>query len=222
MKPRVIVFSAVSLDGRTDGFTPDVGLFYEQIPRWREDATLAGCDTLLHAEDEIPAETEDDLQPPPIASDDTRPLLVVPDSRGRLRTWHYWRQQPYWRDVMAVCSTRTPREYLDYLERRAVPYIVAGEDHVDYGRALEILGAEHGVSTVRVDSGGTLNGCLLGQGLVDDIALLIHPALVGGTTPRSVFRGTDLTSAQGVVSLALTDIERMRDGIVLMTYAVTT
>ena len=34
-------------------------------------------------------------------------------------------------------------------------------------------------ASVRVDSGGVLNGALLQAGLVDEISLLVHPLLVG-------------------------------------------
>ena len=43
---------------------------------------------------------------------------------------------------------------------------------------LATLGAR-GVQTVRVDSGGALITALLDLGLVDELALLVHPVLVG-------------------------------------------
>ena len=48
--PHVVLHVAVSLDGATDGFAPDVGTFYELAGRWREDVTLAGADTILAQE----------------------------------------------------------------------------------------------------------------------------------------------------------------------------
>ena len=45
--PRVVLHLAVSLDGRHDWFTPDVGLYYELVGRWHEDVTLAGADTII-------------------------------------------------------------------------------------------------------------------------------------------------------------------------------
>lgn len=80
--PRVILHNAVSLDCKIDGFTPDIGLFYELASTWKEDATLAGADTLLAAI--LESDNADDLEPskpPVIRRGDKRPLLVVPDSR---------------------------------------------------------------------------------------------------------------------------------------------
>lgn len=90
------------------------------------------------------------------------------------------RAQPYWRDVPALCSQARSKEYLDYLGEGHVEYIVAGGDHVDMRAALEELNTRYGVESIRVDSGGTLNGVRLPEGLVDEVSLLINPALVGG------------------------------------------
>ena len=43
-RPHVVAHVAVSLDGATTGFEPDVGRFYELARTWSEDVTLAGAD----------------------------------------------------------------------------------------------------------------------------------------------------------------------------------
>jgi 2,5-diamino-6-(ribosylamino)-4(3H)-pyrimidinone 5'-phosphate reductase len=220
MLPRVILHNAASADGRIDWFTPDLGQFYGLAGRWNEDATLAGCDTLLDAPEEIPEEGEGALAPRQPDSADTRPLLVVPDSRGRLRSWHWWREQPYWREGVALCSHTTPQSYLDYLKARHIDSIIAGDDHVDFRAALETLSDRYGVQTVRVDSGGTLNGVLLRAGLVDEVSLLVHPHFVGGLTLRSIFRAPDLTAPGGVVQLKLAHVERLDGDVVWLRYEV--
>ncbi len=217
MLPRVILHNAVSLDGRIDGFTPDIGLFYQLVSHWNEDATLAGCDTLLAAPE---AGDEGESEPAGMAPDDTRPLLVVPDSRGRIANWGVWRRQPYWRDVVVLCSTATPPTYLAGLERQGIAALVAGDDHVDLRAALEMLHEQYGVKVVRADSGGTLNGALLRAGLVDEVSVLVHPALVGGTTPRSLFRAPDLTTPEGAIGLRLAHLERLEGDVVWLRYEV--
>ena len=174
MLPRVIVHNAVSVDGRIDWFAPDIGLFYELASRWQEDAILAGSETIVKglSAEGVPVEEDVGASPPSPDPADKRPLLVIPDSRGRVRNWHYLRAQPYWRDAMALCSRATPAEYLAYLRERRVDYIVAGED---LRAALANLYETRGVRAVRVDSGGTLNGVLLRAGLVDEVSVLISP-----------------------------------------------
>ncbi len=220
MKPRIILYNAVSLDGRFDWFTPDIGLFYSLVPRWAEDATLVGTNTLLRPPTEIPKETEADLEPAPVKPDDTRPILVVPDSRGRFRNWHFLKQQPYWKGFVALCSETTPDEHLSYLQKRHIHCLVIGKDHVDLGQALEELNVRFGIKIVRVDSGGTLNGVLLRLGLADEVHLLVHPKLVGGATLKSFFQASDLSSADGVIGLRLKAVEKQPGDILLLSYDV--
>lgn len=223
MLPRVILHNVVSADGRMDWLAPDVGLYYELAARWNPDATLVGADTMLSGyrpEEGITDDAPEAFAPPAASPNDTRTLLVLPDSRGRIRFWYPLRRQPYWRNPVALVSTTTPEEYLAYLRARHVEYVVAGTGHVDYRLALEELHARHGVKTVRVDSGGTLNGVLLRAGLVDEVSLLVEPALVGGTSVQSMYRAPDLSSAKGVLQLRLIHLERMPNDIVWLRYEV--
>jgi len=218
--PKVILHTAVSLDGRIDWFNPDVGLFYELAGRWKEDAALAGSETILRAQGEISDEVKDHEESREAQPDDKRPLLVVPDSRGRIKNWDYWRRQPYWRDVLVLCSQSTPRTYLDQLKNSRTRYLVLGKSKVDFRKAFKILYEKHNVRTIRVDSGGTLNGVLLREGLVSEVSLLIHPCLVGGTSPRSFFRAEDLLSSEGVIRLELIHEEKLKDGVLWLVYRV--
>ncbi|UCC11764.1 MAG: RibD family protein [candidate division WOR-3 bacterium] len=220
MALRVILHNAVSADGRIDWISPDLGLFYGLVSTWQEDATLVGCDTLLKAQDEIPEETDEAFKPSDQQPGDTRPILIVPDSRGRLKTWHYWKEQQYWRDWIALCSHTTPQDYFSYLTQRHIHYLIAGDDHVDLVQALRMISAQYNVKTIRVDSGGTLNGVLLRAGLVDEVSILICPSLVGGSTPRSLYRADDLTAADDVIGLKLIRSEECKDGSIWLRYEV--
>ncbi len=215
--PYVILHNAVSLDGRLTGFTPDIGLYYELVSTWQEDATLVGAGTILAAPDEVPPEDAHAFRARKQDPADTRPLLVVPDSRGRIRSWHYLLAQPYWRDGVALCSAATPKDYLDYLEQRHIGCIVAGREHADMRLALEELNLRYGVKTVRLDSGGTLNGVLLRAGLVDEVSLLVHPELVGNQAPLTFMSDPGGTAN---IKLKLTHCQKRRQGTVWLRYLV--
>jgi len=218
--PRVILHNAVSLDGRLDWFMPNVGLYYELAAHWKEDLTLVGSDTILNAPDNIPEDTEEDYQSEESELDDERPILAICDSKGRIKTWQYWRNLPYWRDAIALCSKKTPAEHIKYLDGLQIKYIASGADHVNLRQVLKKLKKDYDVNIVRVDSGGRLNGVLLRAGLVNEISLLIHPCLVGGVTPRGFFNADDLDSPEGIVHLELKHFEKMEDEIVWLRYAV--
>ena len=119
------------------------------------------------------------IQPARIAEDD-KAILAVPDSRGRIRTWHHWLQLPYWKGQWYRLRS-TPKEYLEYLNRRHIDAIVAGDDHVDYRAALEELNDRYDVKVVRGQRRHAQRP--LAALLVDEVSLLIHPALVGGVRP---------------------------------------
>jgi 2,5-diamino-6-(ribosylamino)-4(3H)-pyrimidinone 5'-phosphate reductase len=222
MLPRVVLHNEMSVDGRIDWLSVNMELYYGLAGRWKADAMLSGSNTLLnaYAPELVAAEDQAALQPREQDPNDGRQLLVVVDSRGRLRNWHLLRKEPYWREVLALCSRSTPDTYLDYLHERHVEYIVAGQDRVDLRAALEELNARHGVQLVRVDSGGILNGVLLRAGLVDEVSVLVNPSLVGGTTPHSIFQAPDLTSAEGLIKLRLAHVEEMEGDVVWLRYEV--
>lgn len=220
MLPKVIIFNALSADGRLDWFAADQGLFYSLAASCQEDATLAGSTTICQATSDMPAEQAEDLVPAQLNPDDTRPLLVVVDSRGQVRNWDALRKAGYWREVIALCSQTTPATYLNYLKERAVKTIITGEQKVDLRHALEMLNELYSIKIVRVESGGTLNGVLLRANLVDEINLLLHPCLVGGTSSRSFYRAPDLTSPQGVIPLKLKAIEQLEGDKLWVQYEV--
>jgi 2,5-diamino-6-(ribosylamino)-4(3H)-pyrimidinone 5'-phosphate reductase len=82
------------------------------------------------------------------------------------------------------------------------------------------MNARYGVKSVRVDSGGVLNGVLLRAGLVDEVSVLVQPCLVGGTTTRSLFVAPDLAATEGVVRLKLAHVEPVRDDALWLRYKV--
>jgi 2,5-diamino-6-(ribosylamino)-4(3H)-pyrimidinone 5'-phosphate reductase len=222
MKPHVILHNSISVDGRINGFTPDIGLHYEIASKFGCQAHLAGNRTICDPDEPYPSETEDDMAAPPIDDpDDERSILFIPDSRGRVRNWHVLRQAPYWKKLVALCSESTSSEYIDYLQKRHVDVLIKGKDHVDMAQALEEMQNRYGITKVLLDSGGILNGILIRENLVDEVSLLIHPILVGGEEYRSFFKDPDGSSPGGDMTLKMASFKEERDGILWIQYHVT-
>ncbi len=224
MLPEVILHTATSLDGRITGFPADLELYYGLAAEWNADAILFGSETVLAAARdnpalEIPAEHEEKFRPPK-GEPDPRPLLVIADSRGRVRCWDAIRKWPYMRDVLALCSGSTPQEYLMYLAERKIGTIVAGKGRIDMRAALEDLNRDYGVKIVRADSGGTLNSVLLKTGLVTEVSVLIHPCLAGGRSEPTMFEPLKAGLPDGQVRLNLSHTEVMGNGIIWARYRV--
>jgi len=225
MLPNVILHTAMSLDGRITNFPADLDLYYGLAAQWNPDAILFGSGTVLAAVRdnpalEVPPEHKEMFAPPEDAEADPRPLLVIADSRGMVRCWDAIRKWPYMRDVLALCSSSTPQEYLGYLADRRIGTVIAGDDRIDMRAALEALNRQYGVKVLRVDSGGTLNSVLLHAGLVDEVSVLIHPFIAGGKADPTLSDPLKAGIPDLQVSLRLQSAEVVKDGIVWARYLV--
>ena len=140
-RPHLTIYNEISLDGKITGFDGDGVRYYARGFRWHSDAILMGS---------ITARPSDRTSPPPSSARaaapgspaglppgfadlvyEPRPLLVVPDSGGRLRNWTHARSQPWYGRIVVLVSERTPTEYLDHLDRRGIEHLTAGEERVD-------------------------------------------------------------------------------------------
>jgi len=174
---------AVSLDGRTAGFDADLARYYAMATLWQEDVTLVGADTILAQESVVRA------GPRPGARE-VGPVLAVVDSRARVREWDALRQLGHWSQVLALYADQTPARPPDAI----TPELVTGYEQVDLEEVLDRLGGR-GVRVVRVESGGSLIAVMLEQGLVDELALLVHPVIVGEGEPWCGTAGVRLEHA---------------------------
>ena len=221
VKPRVIIFNTISVDGRMDHASGevDMGLYYGLAAGWKADAMLSGSNTMLSAFAGQPMPDENVAEPKelhPLAS----PYLVIADSRGQIHNWRQIMVQPFWDRVVVLCSLHTPQAYLDELRAVSIPCIRTGEEHVDFRQALEELNTSFDIQCVRVDSGGILNGVLLRAGLVDEVSLLLDPCLVGGQSARSFFVAADLADAYQLIPLRLIHSEQVKPDVLWLRYAV--
>jgi 2,5-diamino-6-(ribosylamino)-4(3H)-pyrimidinone 5'-phosphate reductase len=214
MRPHVIIHTAMSLDGRTDRFLGDVDLYYQVAARLDPDATLTGSNTLLKAG----LEPDGEHLEPLLEKEEDMQKLVVTDSQGRICTWRRLQNQPYWGKVLVLCSESTPSDYLSYLERVKVEVIRTRGVQVDLAEALEVLHGDHGLRTVRVDSGGALASALIHERLADELVLMIYPYLLGGTSQNRFFLGPEAERDEDVPRLELVRSQRMRGGVELLRY----
>jgi 2,5-diamino-6-(ribosylamino)-4(3H)-pyrimidinone 5'-phosphate reductase len=209
----------MSLDGRITRFPADLDLYYSLAARWNPDAIIFGSSTILAAPSlEVPPEHQEMFKPPETGNEDSRPLMVVADSKGQVRCWEALRRWPYFRGFIALCSAATPGAHRQYLERHNVPVIITGTDRIDVRAALQDLNRRHGVRTVRVDSGGTLNSVFLQAGLVDELSVLIHPFLAGGQPDPTIFDPVKAGMPDLPISLKLDHSEVLEHGIIWARY----
>jgi 2,5-diamino-6-(ribosylamino)-4(3H)-pyrimidinone 5'-phosphate reductase len=209
----------MSVDGKMEGFSPEcTGLYYQLASKLGCDTLLFGSDTLLTSEDSPEGIHPKDKaeEPLPTTTGKRSGLLVVPDSRGRVRNWYTHFVGIGARAAVALVSHATPRAYLDYLAKRNIPYIETGDDHVDYRVAFEELSSHYNTKAIRTDSGGLLNNILLQQRLVTELSLLVSPELVGKDA-RSLFRTLILPET---ICLQLLSCKQVQENYVWLRYGI--
>ncbi len=247
-KPKVVVAQAASVDGRL-ALSPDRLVMFD-MERWQaaagsSDAFITGIREELQPEAMLegsgslvlegttsdplpPGEGDagalyDDFLPDEIVRQPRRRWFTMVDGRGRIR-WLY-KEFPDeawggWYALVLVCRT-TPPEYLAYLRREMIPYLVAGDGPaVDLACAFEKLNARLGVKCVLSTAGGRLNGALLRAGLIDEVAIDFFPGLIGGRETPSLFDSTELPPDALPTRLELLDAQVQPDGHIWTRYRV--
>lgn len=217
MLPRVIMHNEISVDGSIKGFDVDLATYYRLAIGYKPDVVLVGSITAKSAINKVHPEKKTDFKKPKTSKDDVRPYWVIPDSRGTLKGFlHLFRRFDYSKDVIILASEKTPSLYLKYLKERHYDYIIAGKEHIDYHKALEMLSERYEVKTVLTDSGGILNNILIEQGLVSEISIIISPVLVGMRGVR-LFRSLGLSS---LLKLKLIQNKVLDNNCLLLVYKI--
>lgn len=129
--------------------------------------------------------------------------LACVDGRGRVRAG--MKEFPGWEGwhTLHLVATATPVDYLAFLRREGIPYLVSGEERVDLAGALGTMAELLGVTCVISTAGSRLNGALLREDLVDEVDLVFLPLLVGGDTTPALFGGANLAPSESPARLEL-------------------
>ena len=218
--PKIIMHNSVSLDGSFTDFDVNMELHYQIAGRYQADANLIGSNTIKTGIEiyggEIPQENEVDFNKP--ERDAALPYWVIVDTKGIAQgLLHTCRSFEFCRDVIVLISQQTSEDYLHYLKERNYDYLVCGNEHVDYEKALRDLNTKYGIKTILVDSGPTLNRVLLGKGLINEISLLVSPVLVGGKSDKLLVH---LNIGNANINLELLTHEDFEKELVLLRYKV--
>lgn len=230
-RPYVVCHMTSSVDGRIKvrRWLADADRHYERIHgELGGDAWMCGRITMqgyADSADPLPEAPADDGAPVPredhVAKKDAQGYAVALDARGRL-DWGA-RNDITGDHIVVVLTEAVPDVHLRALRAGGQSYLFAGEREVDFALALRKLKALFGIERLLVEGGGYINGSMLRAGVIDELSLLLAPAVDGisGTPAVFDFRGDEADSMGKRRKLDLETCERLDDGTVWLRYRIT-
>jgi riboflavin biosynthesis pyrimidine reductase len=146
---------------------------------------------------------------------------VALDAHGRL-DWGA-RHEIEGDHVVVALTEEVPDGRLRALRAGGQSYVFAGKSTVDFSRLLTRLHEHFGIKRLLVEGGGTINGSMLRAGVIDEVSLLLVPAVDGLQGTPAVFdiKGEEADSLGSRCKLELQSSETLPGGIVWLRYRVT-
>ncbi len=140
---------------------------------------------------------------------------VVLDAGGKIA----WGRADVGGDPLLVVLTQSvPDSHLAGLREDGVSYIFAGEREIDLQAALETLNREVGIGRLLLEGGGAANGALLQAGLIDELSLILAPAVEGVPGGPAVFDIHGEPDALNAMGMALEHCQVLEGGLVWLRY----
>ncbi|MDN4594143.1 bifunctional diaminohydroxyphosphoribosylaminopyrimidine deaminase/5-amino-6-(5-phosphoribosylamino)uracil reductase RibD [Polycladomyces subterraneus] len=147
------------------------------------------------------------------------PIRVVIDSRLRLpldTPVADVTEAPTW----VFCTDERDLNQEEQLRAKGVKIVPTGPGpRVDLNRVMQVLG-EHGVLSVLVEGGGTLNAALLREQLVDKVIAFVAPKLLGGQNSPTSVEGQERETMAEAIHLRDLEVQRFGEDLCVIGYPV--
>jgi riboflavin biosynthesis protein RibD len=217
--PYVRVKLAASLDGKTamksgesKWITSSAARQNVQRLRAQSCAIISGADSILTDNAKMTVRWSDlgELKTSYHKTDIRQPVRVVIDSQNRLTpNLAFFRQKSTILLIQRGLNNKrleNSHQWPHFVEQVPLPCIKnsQGNNKIDL-KSLLILLAQRGLNDVLIESGATLAGAFIEQGLVDELILFQAPKLMGGEG-RNLVEMPNITQLSQAKSLSITDV----------------
>ncbi|TGR29037.1 MULTISPECIES: RibD family protein [unclassified Mesorhizobium] len=229
MKPHIICHMLASLDGglhpsryteSPDGSRAEWSGLYEQIHNDLEgDAWIVGRVTMAEmskAGAHPPAHAGKVERPHHFARRDAGSYALALDASGKL---HFAKPDIGGDHVVVLLGRDVEDSHLAELAADGVSYIVSETADIDLAAMLDVLGRELGIRRLLLEGGAGINGSFFAAGLVDELSLLVAPALDARAANQGVVEFGEAGLA-GKMRLSLKSCQTLAHGLVQLRYAV--
>ena len=153
-----------------------------------------------------------------VATHDADGYAIGLDAHGRM-SWGT-RNDITGDHVVMVLTEAVGDAHLDALRCAGVSYLFGGRETIDLALVLDKLAASFGIRRLLLEGGGRINGSFLKAGLVDELSLLLAPAVDGllGTPSVFDFEGEDGDETPKRLALSLRASQTFDGGVVWLRY----
>jgi 2,5-diamino-6-(ribosylamino)-4(3H)-pyrimidinone 5'-phosphate reductase len=225
MKPYIVCHMIMSLDGRIASsrwqLSPEGRAEYETTGAiYQADAWMCGRITMAaFAQGAAPASVSNG---PPIPKIDyiaphaQTSYAVALDPSGKL----YWERSDISGDhIITVLTELVSPLYLAYLRAHRISYLFGGRDSLNLVMVLDKLASGFQIKTLLLEGGGKINGSMLRIGAIDELSILVAPAVDGSSRSPALFDTLDSVIPNAAsVRWKLSSMERRADDIIWLRY----
>ncbi len=212
----VVVNAAMSADGklstrRREQVTISGPDDFDRVDRVRTaaDAVMVGIGTVLADDPHLTIDVADRRVQRKRHGRPANPARVVADSQAR--TPPDARILDDAATTYLLVAESAPRDRKRALADRGAELIVAGSERVELADAVDQL-SERGIARLMIEGGGELIFSAFADGLVDELTVYVGSLVIGGRDAPTLADGDGFVDG---VSLTLTDVDRLDDGVLL-------
>ncbi|MBB3319307.1 MULTISPECIES: dihydrofolate reductase family protein [unclassified Rhizobium] len=203
-----------------DGSKADWSSLYEKVQKeLGGNAWMVGRVTMAEiskATAHPPAVPASARRPTHFARPDAESFAIALDPSGKL---HFAAGELYGDHVVVLLGSDVSDSHLAELAAYGVSYVVSDGPDIDVGEMLDVLGEELGVDRIVLEGGARINGSLMTSGLVDELSLIVAPALESRRGSDRVIEFGEEGLA-GKVELSLIECTPLGNGALHLRYAV--
>jgi riboflavin biosynthesis pyrimidine reductase len=228
MKPHISILMVTSIDGRLhpsrftaspDGTRRDWSGQYEKVhASLQANAWLVGRVTMAEMSKTGPHAPSGPWKverPIHIAKTDVATFAVALDPSGKL---HFQSGKLSGDHLIVLLGRDTPDSHMAELAADGVSYIVSAGADLDIPSLLDVLARQFGITHLVVEGGAKTNGAFLAAQVVDELRVLVAPALDGAEQVQGIVDYRD--GLAGVVRLQFKSADVLDHGVVQLAYAV--
>lgn len=216
--PFVAVKTAMTIDGKIAARSGDSrwvtgALAREMVHHLRDayDAIMVGIGTVLADDPQLNTRLED--------GNGRDPVRVIIDGHLSIPLGSKIVTSSSQQKTIIFTARSAHHDKILALERAGIEIVAMDDfpDDLDMSRVMEMLGARQ-ISSVLVEGGGTLNGTLFENGLVDKVYWFIAPKIIGGREAPTPVEGVGMDRMADAVRLRDISIDHFGDDILITGY----